>query len=230
MSATETDISTTLAAKADQLVADDLTPRGPIGGPVTVRILSVHVSDGADQPMTIKLEGRLPFRPCKTMRRLLAEAWGRDATKWKGREMTLYTDPEISFGDQKKIGGIRISHLSDIPGALTVNLTEKKGRKSPWKVLPIVKSGPWTAGQPHAEWEADAAPFAAELAKLDLDVATIDAKLAEDATLRKWWNGSDCPALCCSWVPSVWRANLVKMLAKKKAAAETKPAVAEQGN
>lgn len=225
MSATEHDISDTLKAKTDQINADDLK----VSGPRTVEVVSVVVTT-TEQPMTIKLTAGLPFRPCKTMRRLLAEAWGRDARQWKGRRMTIYTDPDISFGDQKRIGGIRISHLSDIDGPLTVNLTATKGRKQPWTVQPIAKSASaWTAGQDHAEWAADAGPFAAELAKLDLDVATLDQRLAEDAALRKWWNGSPCPALRCSWVPSQWRANLVAMLAKKKAATE-KPAEPQQGD
>jgi hypothetical protein len=231
----EADISPTLAAKVDQLVADDLTPRGSIGGPITVRVESVTMKASDDQPMTIKLVGRLPFRPCKTMRRLLAEAWGKDATKWKGREMTIYTDPEIAFGGQK-IGGIRISHLSDIPGPLVVNLTSTKGQKRPWKVLPIAKaaqgaSAAWTVDTDHPSWEADREAFVAELAKLDLDVATVDAKLAEDAAMRKWWNGSDCQALQCSWVPTKWRVNLVAMLARKKADAAAKAAAeSKQGD
>lgn len=123
------DVSDTIVAKSDQLNADDL-----IGGPITVRVVDVN-KPGGDQPITIKYEGDngRPFKPCKTVRRILVKAWGKDASQWKGRLMTLYCDPSVKWGG-KAIGGIRVSHLSDIPSDLEISLTETRGSKKPHHV------------------------------------------------------------------------------------------------
>ena len=126
------DISRTLAAKSDQLNADDL-----MGGPVTVTITDVSVV-AAEQPVIIKItDGYQPWKPCKTMRRLMAEAWGANAAAWIGRRLTLYRDPAVTFGDGA-VGGIRISHMSHIKSGFTVNLTARRGgKKGAWHVAKL---------------------------------------------------------------------------------------------
>jgi hypothetical protein len=42
--------------------------------------------------------------------------------------MTLYNNPEVKFGGVK-VGGIRISHLSDIDRDIALSLTATKGKK-----------------------------------------------------------------------------------------------------
>ena len=123
------DISATLAAKSDQLNADDL-----MGGPVTVTITAVSLVVG-DQPVSVAISGGFqPWKPCKTMRRLLTQAWGADASVWIGRRITLYRDPAVTFGDGA-VGGVRVSHLSDIEKGFTVNLTARRGgKKTAWHV------------------------------------------------------------------------------------------------
>lgn len=140
MSATESDISELLAANIDQLIADDFKPSGVFGGPREVTIARVAVAGGkpkkGEQPMTIHLEGGLlPFRPCLTVRRILAESWGKDARQWKGRRMTLYRDPTVRSPDgTKDAGGIRVSHLSHIPGTLRIRATATRGTKAEWVI------------------------------------------------------------------------------------------------
>jgi hypothetical protein len=70
-----------------------------------------------------------PFKPCKTMRKVLLFAWGPDGREWIGRSMRLYNDPQVKFGGAE-VGGIRISHMSDIERALKVSLTATKGKKA----------------------------------------------------------------------------------------------------
>ena len=67
------DISDTIIAKSDQLNASDL-----IGGPITVTITGVKRFDSAEQPIAISYEGDngKPFKPCKSVRRLLVGMWG----------------------------------------------------------------------------------------------------------------------------------------------------------
>jgi hypothetical protein len=125
------DISDTLQAKSDQLNADDLVQ------PITVKVLAVSKTS-TDQPITIKYEGDngRPFKPCKTVRRILAKAWGRDASQWTGRLMTLYNEPSVKWAG-KDVGGIRVSHLSHIDGILEVNLSATRGAKQIHRIKPI---------------------------------------------------------------------------------------------
>lgn len=119
------DISQTLIAKSDQLNADDL-----IMGAVIVRITGVRVKDTPEQPVEIDLSGGYrPWRPCKTMRRVLAHGWGTDASKWQGKWMRLYRDAAVRFG-KDEVGGIRISGMSDIAKPIAVNLNAAKGKKA----------------------------------------------------------------------------------------------------
>lgn len=126
------DISPTLVAKSDQLNADDL-----LTGPITVTVRGVSPGS-TEQPVIVKFEGDegRPYKPCKSMRRLLAHAWGTDGHAWIGRGMTLYRDPSVVFGGIKT-GGIRISHLSHIDGDLEVALTVTKGKKALYRVRPL---------------------------------------------------------------------------------------------
>jgi hypothetical protein len=129
-----TDLSRTVAPKSDQMNADDL-----IGGPRTIRVTDIAVLSGADQPVAISFEGDdgRPYKPCKSMRRLLGELWGMDGKAYIGRRMTLYRDPAVKFG-KDEVGGIRISHLSDIEGdrAVVLTVTRAVRKRFPVKALP----------------------------------------------------------------------------------------------
>jgi len=126
------DISGTVAPKSDQLNADDL-----IAGPRTITVTSVRLV-AEDQPVAIHYAGDdgKPYKPCKSMRRVLVRAWGADASKYVGRIMTLYLDESVRFGGAA-VGGIRISHLSDISGPLTMALTATRAVKKAFTVKPI---------------------------------------------------------------------------------------------
>jgi len=128
-----TDLSKTIEAKSDQLNADDL-----MGGARTVKITNVSVVSG-DQPISINYEGdcNKPYKPCKSMRRALIQVWGSDGKEYIGRSMTLYFDPNVTWAGQK-VGGIRISHVSDIHKPKTLLLTSSRGKKSPFKIEPLV--------------------------------------------------------------------------------------------
>lgn len=122
----------TVTPKSNQLNADDL-----ISGPRTITITSVRRSDG-DQPISIGYEGDngRPFLPCKSMRRVMIHAWGDDGRVWVGKSMTVYNDPEVKWAGVK-VGGIRISHLSDIGRTMDIALTATKGKRTPYQVKPL---------------------------------------------------------------------------------------------
>ena len=131
------DMAPTIVPKSDQLNADDL-----IGHAITATIISV-TKGSTEQPVDINLEGfdGRPYRPSKSMRRVLVAAWGTDATKYAGRRLTLFRNPEITFG-KDKVGGIQISHLSHIDKPITLALTVSRGKRAPFTVRPLVEAAP----------------------------------------------------------------------------------------
>lgn len=126
------DISATTLAKSDQLNADDL-----IGGPITARVVDAYVV-GGEQPVQIHLDGwdGRPYKPSKSMRKVLEFAWGRDMSAYPGRWITLYRDPTVKYGGQE-VGGIKISHLSHIDGPIKLSLAVTRGKKAPHTVSPL---------------------------------------------------------------------------------------------
>jgi hypothetical protein len=121
-----TDLRSTIVPKSDQLNAEQL-----LGGPLTVTVTDVRIGSSDEQPISIHYEndGGRPFKPCKTMRKVLVFAWGQNGRDWIGRAMTLYNDPAVKFGGME-VGGIRISHMTDIERDVQVSLTATKGKKA----------------------------------------------------------------------------------------------------
>ena len=125
---TENWILDTIKAKSDQLNADDL-----IAGPITVTVKQVSKGQ-ADQPCVIAIDGgHQPFKPCKTVRRVLVACWGADSSSWVGRKMRLVRDPDVKWAGEK-VGGIRVEALSHIDGEKRLSLQETKGKKAAYIV------------------------------------------------------------------------------------------------
>lgn len=120
------DLRPTIIPKSDQLNSEQL-----LTGTMTIRVTGVTVTTSAEQPVTIHYEGDdgRPYKPCKTMRKVLILAWGHDGSAWAGKSMTLFNDPAVKFGGQS-VGGIRISHVSHIDRDIAVSLTATKGKKT----------------------------------------------------------------------------------------------------
>ena len=143
------DMSLTTLAKSDQLNADDLLGDRTM----TIVVTRVDLNLSSEQPCSIYFEGDSgkPYKPGKSMRRVLVYAWGPDASQYKGRAMTLYRDGAVKFGGLD-VGGIRISHMSHIDGPINMALTATKGKKSGFRVLPLQqaasKGAPQQAQQP----------------------------------------------------------------------------------
>ena len=136
------DMTSTIQPRSDQLNADDL-----LTGPMTVTITEV-TQGNAEQPVnvnTVETPGR-PYKPSKSMRRVMVAAWGKDASAYAGRRLTLYCNPEIKFGGAK-VGGIEISHMSDIDGDLKVSLTATRGKKKLHTVKPLAAPSPYAPSQ-----------------------------------------------------------------------------------
>lgn len=153
-----TDLRDTIIPKSDQLNADDF-----IGGSITIKVTQVIKTGAKDQPVAIHYEGDdgKPFKPCKSMRRLLVDVWGPQGSDYIGRAMTLYRDPDVTFGSDK-VGGVRISHVSHITAPKTIALTVTRAKRKAYTVNPI-KDAPQSAPQVDA----------AKLEQVARDVATM---------------------------------------------------------
>lgn len=143
------DISDTIIAKSDQLNAADL-----IGGPITVTITKVSKGD-SEQPVAISYEGDKgkPFKPCKSVRRLLVGMWGKDATKYVGRRLTLYFDPKVTWAGKEE-GGVRVSHASHIEGEFKMALRASKAKTVMTTVKPLAASKPAEPTPPSFDWSS----------------------------------------------------------------------------
>ena len=128
------DMTESIAPRSDQANAEDF-----LSGPRTFTISEVRPGASPEQPVDIYLaefDPNRPFKPSKTVRRILVTAWGKEAEAYVGRRLTLFNDPSVKFGGQS-VGGIRVSHLSHIEKPLTIALTVTRGKKAPVTVQPL---------------------------------------------------------------------------------------------
>jgi len=129
-------IAKSIVPKSDQLNAEDL-----LSGPITITVTDVKQGT-AEQPIAILIDGgRQPYKPCKTMRKVLVYCWSDQAANWIGKRMTLYADPDVMWAGVK-VGGIRISHLSGIESQVMLMLSETKGKRKPITVKPLLDVAP----------------------------------------------------------------------------------------
>lgn len=177
-----------IAPRSDQLNADDL-----MSGPRTFTIAEVKRGN-TEQPIDVHLvefPGR-PFKPSKSMRRVMVAVWGPDASTYAGKRLTLYRDPSIQFGGQA-VGGIRISHVDGIEKALTLALTIKRGTRAPFVVQPLPKA-------PAPKLPADpVGKMVAAFAGQGVDLDRLEAKVGKP---RGQW-GSDDVTAARAWYQAI---------------------------
>lgn len=182
------DLRPTIVPKSDQLNSEQL-----LTGPLTIRVTGVTVTSNAEQPVTISYEGDdgRPYKPCKTMRKVLILAWGHDGSEWAGKSMTLFHDPAVKFGGQS-VGGIRISHVSHIDRDIAVALTATKGKKT-LHTIKALKAAP--AARPPKQGDTSPAArskrIAAAVAAGEMDAAKEAITALDDATYAEVWDALD---------------------------------------
>lgn len=194
-----TNLSKSIEPKSDQLNADDL-----IGKTLTIKIARVTGTEGDAQPISIHFEGDngKPYKPCKSMRRVLVICWGDEGKEYTGRSMTLYRDEKVMFGGIA-VGGIRISHLSHIEKDMTMALTASRASRKPFTVKPLAAQPASKAAAPASDISTEAKAFADEIKmvdsaeKLNALESRYVAICAKLASLPKWkaslialWDGA----------------------------------------
>jgi len=130
-----TDMSKTIIPKSDQMNYDDF-----ITGPKNITITRVEISENENeqQPAKVYYQGDngKPYKPCKSMRRVMVAVWTKESTNYVGKSMTLYGDPKVMWAG-KAVGGIRISHMSHIDKPVSVSISLSKGNRAPFTVKPL---------------------------------------------------------------------------------------------
>lgn len=175
------DMSAIIQPKSDQLNADSL-----LDAPRTINITKVTVTPTVEQPCTVHYEGEdgRPYKPCKSMARVMVLVWGGDSKAYVGKSMTLYHDPEVKWGGMK-VGGIRISHMSDMKSNAPLMLTVTRGKKAPYSVKPMA------ADVVPLKVVAPSEPNTGESFSMDEfeSIVNLAAVNMDDAdTLTTWWN------------------------------------------
>ena len=172
-------LTESIAKKTDQQNFENY-----VSGPKTVTISAVKAGT-AEQPIEIHLvefPGQ-PYKPSKSMRRVLVAAWGVESSAYSGRRITLFGDPSVRFGPDV-VGGIKISHLSHIDKPVTTDLTISKGKRKNFTVQPLTETKPrnWIS---ELELAGDDLEAVAALGKAASDA---HANPADVAQIRARWN------------------------------------------
>lgn len=130
------DLTESIQPSSDQIDAIEF-----LTGPRTVTITGIRAGS-AEQPVQLDLaEFDRPFRPSKTVRRILVAAWGADGNQYIGRRMTLFRDPKVVYGGIA-VGGIRVSHLSHIDAQMSIVLAISRGKTGTFKIDPLPDEQP----------------------------------------------------------------------------------------
>ena len=172
------DFDDTIAPNSEQLNADDL-----LTGAIIVTI--TDISRGTpDQPISIHIEGSRPlkpFKPCKSMRRVLIAAWGKNGKAWIGNRLALFNDTEVTWAGNKE-GGVRISRMSGIEKPMTLMLTYKRGKRRPFTVHPLTDEDE-PASYPQALFEKNIKAWADMVIAGELTVEQIIERAGQRAPL-----------------------------------------------
>lgn len=155
------DLSRTIIPKSDQLNFEDVQSQS-----ITASIKVVRAGN-SEQPVFIDLEGYdgRPYKPSKSMRRVLIGGWGADGHSWVGRSLTLVGDPSVRYGGVA-VGGIKISAMSDVEADFSMMLSVSRGKRQEHRVKKLEVTKKITDPQAILTWFSENA-ITADLASLE---------------------------------------------------------------
>ncbi len=171
-----TPIQQVIAPVSDRLCGDDL-----IAGPRTIKFTDVRTIEGdrGKKQFCIRFEGDngRPWYPCKTMARAMVLAWSiTDESQMVGKSVRVYRDPDVDFGNEKGIGGVRISHMSHLPKAAMMKLTVSQGKKGQFTFTPLPTDVAATAPKSDVEQWADKFMSRAKACNTDAELNALVSK------------------------------------------------------
>lgn len=137
------DLSESFAPNSEQLTYAEIGDR-------IVTVTVEKVTPRSDKPKDpaihfVEFPGK-PLLPGVNVGSVLRRAWGTNGREWVGRRMKLYGDPDVYFG-KEKLGGVRVSHVSDISGPVSVP-RRGKGAHGVITVHPLKDEAPATRPDP----------------------------------------------------------------------------------
>lgn len=173
------DMTKIIEPKSDQVNSDDL-----MSGPRTIKVTKVSLTPGQEQPCSVHFEGGggKPYKPCKSMARVMVLVWGADSKQYVGKSMTIYRDPDVKWAGMA-VGGIRISHMSDMKSNGPLMLTVTRGKKAPYTVKPLAAD---VVPLKVVERAAESAPEAFDIAEFEGIVDLAIANMGAD--FPTWWD------------------------------------------
>lgn len=123
------------APKSDQLNACDF-----LVAPKTYTIKDVVVKKDGEQRVSVFFEGcKLPWKPCKSMIRVMMVVWDSSNSKdFIGKSLTLYNDKTVKWG-KLEVGGIRISHMSGLESERSIALRATRESARVYTVKPLLE-------------------------------------------------------------------------------------------
>lgn len=155
------DLSRTIIPKSDQLNFEDVQTQS-----ITAVIKAVRAGN-SEQPVFIDLEGYdgRPYKPSKSMRRVLIGGWGADGHSWVGRSLTLVGDASVRFGGVA-VGGIKIHAMSDVDADFSMMLSVSRGKRQEHRVRRL-EVKPQATPETALKWFSDNA-LSMDSAKLEV--------------------------------------------------------------
>ncbi len=171
------DLSRTIIPKSDQLNFEDVQSQ-----PITAVIKSVRAGN-AEQPVLIDLEGfdGRPYKPSKSMRRVLIGGWGADGHSWVGRSLTITGDASVRFGGVA-VGGIKIFAMSDVESDFSMMLSVSRGKRQEHRVRKLVAKAAQTP-ESVLLWFSENA-LTMDLPKLEAAYTRASNAIGEEADLK----------------------------------------------
>lgn len=124
--------------KSDRLNYEDF-----IMGPQDFKIVRLgKKTDQGNVRLLMFFEGReeTPYWLPKGMVKCLSnpDGWGEAPfSEWVGRRVRLFGEPTVVYAG-KELGGIRISNISDIAGAYSTKITERRGVRIDYVISPLL--------------------------------------------------------------------------------------------
>lgn len=170
------DLRATVIPRSDQLNFEDVQTQS-----ITAVIKCVRAGN-AEQPVFIDLDGYegRPYKPSKSMRRVLIGGWGADGHSWVGRSLTLIGDPSVKFGGVA-VGGIKILAMSDIDSDFSMMLSVSRGKRSEHRVRKLEVKQPATPESALAWFSANALNM--DSAKLEIAYTRTKGVIGNDSAL-----------------------------------------------
>jgi len=172
------DIGFALEAKSDQINYDDIADTE-----VVITISEVGVRKG-DQPVWVYFNGcnNRPWKPSKGMLRVLATAWGRNSSDWRGKSVKLYGDKTVRWAG-KEIGGIRIKALSHIKKqGLSAMLTVSRGKRHEFRIEFLSMERPI---YPHGKFEEAVSTMVRKISEGEMSIEQVVAQCQKTGDLTQ---------------------------------------------